>query len=243
MPASTKTTIAICSQTQVGDTSTKLPRAVVRTAPLPDRVPPGADYNRPPVAEPSSSLSARAQEILQRADTQLQALRRPAAPARPARPASGDELGQLLDTVQAGIEAARAHLAALAASLDRIAQELGHEDAGVAAAVPAEPAPLPAALQPHAQLPGQPAAPEPEPAPEPAPPPPSTPAEQAVTRRTNAAHDAARLVAIEMAVAGDTREVVGRRLRNEFGIAEPRTILDDVFGPEGGPPPGHGYGA
>jgi hypothetical protein len=194
------------------------------------------------VAEPSSSLSARAQEILQRADAQLTALRRPAPPAVPLRapgePASDDELGQLLDTVQAGIEAARAHLVALGASLDRIAQELGSDAVSPAPPESGEPAPVPPALQTHVHLPAD---EEPELAEvQVAPPPPD---QGAVERRTNAAHDAARLVAIEMAVAGDTREVVGRRLRNEFGIAEPRTILDDVFGPEGGPPPGHGYGA
>lgn len=200
------------------------------------------------MAEPSSSLSARAQEILQRADAQLSALRRPApaadAPAQPRHepgaPPSSDELGQLLDTVQAGIEAARAHLAALGASLDRIAQELGSEAPDLEAPQ-AEAHPVPPALETHVHLPPpaepehQPAAPAP-PAPEPAPVPP------AAAGSTNAAHDAARLVAIEMAVAGDTREVVGRRLRNEFGIPDPRTILDDVFGPEGGASPGRGYG-
>ena len=191
------------------------------------------------MAEPSSSLSARAQEILQRADAQLTSLRRPAPPAAapaaplraPGEPPSDEELGQLLDTVQAGIEAARAHLVALGASLDRIAQELPDVEA---------PAVLPPVLETHVHAPGP---VEPEPEPEPVAPPPPTPAQAALDRRTNAAHDAARLVAIEMAVAGDTREVVGRRLRNEFGIGDPKTILDDVFGPEGGPPPGHGYGA
>jgi hypothetical protein len=37
-----------------------------------------------------------------------------------------------------------------------------------------------------------------------------------------------------MAVAGDTREGVGRRLRNEFGIRDPSSILDDAFGPNPG---------
>lgn len=192
------------------------------------------------MAEPSSSLSARAQEIIQRADAQMTALRRPREEREPARaPAGPADLGQLLDTVVAGIEAARAHLAALSASLDRIAQELGSEAPGISVeALEAEP-PVPPALQSHVHLPPEHEAEHQEPTAEVA----AAPPEPVLDRRTSAAHDAARLVAIEMAVAGDTREVVGRRLRNEFGIADPRTILDDVFGPEGGAPPGHGYGA
>lgn len=42
--------------------------------------------------------------------------------------------------------------------------------------------------------------------------------------------DSARLVAIEMAVAGYTRSEVGDRLFNEYGLADPAEILDDVFG-------------
>lgn len=87
----------------------------------------------------AGSLSARAEEILRRADAQLGARRAPAtaaadapepdapqaaADSAPQRPASAADLGQLLDTVQAGIAAARAHLVTLSASLERIAQEL-----------------------------------------------------------------------------------------------------------------------
>ncbi len=43
--------------------------------------------------------------------------------------------------------------------------------------------------------------------------------------------DGARLVAIEMAVGGFSRGEVQDRLVREYGLAEPRTILDDVFGP------------
>ena len=187
------------------------------------------------------------------------------------------DLGQLLDTVEAGIGAARAHLVALSASLERIAGELAVAPPGLSApAVPA-PAPLPVPteaaahgpaaapmvlppeLEGHATLPPsrpggegttEPAAepapaasapepeaePEPEPAataePEPGPPAPPPPAPRRPA--SDAAHGAARLVAIEMAVAGDTREGVGRRLRQEFGIRDPASILDDAFGPDPG---------
>jgi small-conductance mechanosensitive channel len=41
---------------------------------------------------------------------------------------------------------------------------------------------------------------------------------------------AARLVAIEMAVAGRTRDEVDRHLRESFDVDDTRALLDDVFG-------------
>ena len=46
--------------------------------------------------------------------------------------------------------------------------------------------------------------------------------------------DGARLMAIEMAVSGSSRGEVGERLTQDFHIADPAPILDDVFG-EGSP--------
>ena len=45
---------------------------------------------------------------------------------------------------------------------------------------------------------------------------------------------AARLVAIEMAVAGRSREEAARHLRDSFRLADPDRLLDDVFGPAAG---------
>lgn len=197
----------------------------------------------------AGSLSSRAQEILRRADSQLAALRAPApAPVEPEpepevaeeevaelgpdRPPEVQDLGQLIDTVEAGISAARAHLVALSATLERIAQEID-------AAVGEHRRTLPPGLADHARLPEELGLRDPDPPaaeeeeeeeeePAPSAPPPD--------RSSDAAHDAARLVAIEMAVAGDTREGVGRRLRDEFGIRDPRSILEDAFGPESDSP-------
>jgi hypothetical protein len=47
--------------------------------------------------------------------------------------------------------------------------------------------------------------------------------------------DDARLVALQMAVAGRTREEVGAHLRNAFDVGDPGPILDHVFA-EGFPP-------
>lgn len=142
--------------------------------------------------------------------------------------------------MEAGIGAARAHLVALSASLERIAQELG---VGAPPLPDAPPAVLPPQLKSHTTLPSElaaPKAPEPESESEPA-----AAAEQPAPPARDpsaAAHGAARLVAIEMAVAGDTREGVGRRLRQEFGIRDPSGILDDAFGPDPGSSGRRSYG-
>lgn len=204
----------------------------------------------------AGSLSARAQEILRRADSQLAALRvPPPAPPQapepepdapepdPSRPPAVQDLGQLLDTVEAGIGAARAHLVTLSASLERIAEEID-------SATEEHRRTLPPQLASHAKLPEELApAPKAEPEAPAAAAEEEAPADDAAVlpadepHGPDAAHDAARLVAIEMAVAGDTREGVGRRLRDEFGIRDPRSILDDAFGPDPGSPGRRSYGA
>jgi alkylhydroperoxidase/carboxymuconolactone decarboxylase family protein YurZ len=42
--------------------------------------------------------------------------------------------------------------------------------------------------------------------------------------------DSARLAAIEMAVAGGSREEVGRHIRAAYDLADVEALLDDVFG-------------
>jgi hypothetical protein len=42
--------------------------------------------------------------------------------------------------------------------------------------------------------------------------------------------DAARLVAVEMALAGSSREDVDRHLRSAYNVADTDDLLDDVFG-------------
>jgi hypothetical protein len=57
------------------------------------------------------------------------------------------------------------------------------------------------------------------------------PAEPAVAGRRDLS--AARLVAIEMAVAGRSRDEVDDHLRNAFDVDDTRALLDDVFGAVG----------
>ena len=53
----------------------------------------------------------------------------------------------------------------------------------------------------------------------------------ALETRSEDGLDSARLVAIEMAVAGRTREEVGRHIRAAYELADVESLLDDVFGP------------
>lgn len=51
-----------------------------------------------------------------------------------------------------------------------------------------------------------------------------------VDDQSDARFDGARLVALQMAVAGSTREEVHSELQRAFRLADPSSILDDVFG-------------
>jgi len=51
-----------------------------------------------------------------------------------------------------------------------------------------------------------------------------------VDDKADARFDGARLVALQMAVAGSTREEVHSELQRAFRLADPSSILDDVFG-------------
>ncbi len=66
----------------------------------------------------------------------------------------------------------------------------------------------------------------------PVPAPHAPPAAPAASELAPGVHDvsAARLVAIEMAVAGRTRAEVDRHLRESFAVEDTRGLLDDVFG-------------
>ena len=90
--------------------------------------------------------------------------------------------------------------------------------------------PPPAPVRPVAPAPPAPAAAVP-PAPTPVPAPPVRRPEPVQTapeppRRV----DGARLVALQMAVAGSTREEVHEELQRAFRLPDPSSILDDVFG-------------
>jgi vacuolar-type H+-ATPase subunit H len=114
-----------------------------------------------------------------------------------------------------------------------------------APSVPPPPAPPPRPTVTHTARPAsasvRPAAPAPAPAPPPPPrhdpvPPRPEPVqrvpepEHRVDDHNDARFDGARLVALQMAVAGSTREEVHAELQRAFRLADPSSILDDVFG-------------
>jgi hypothetical protein len=142
-------------------------------------------------------------------------------------------------------------------SLGEAAENLARESGlGRRAAARATPTPRPPAAShtprpPAAHVPRQPAAPvrpvAPTPPPAPAPPPRREPVPVPHVRRpepvqsapepsrrvddkSDARFDGARLVALQMAVAGSTREEVHSELQRAFRLADPSPILDDVFG-------------
>ena len=87
-----------------------------------------------------------------------------------------------------------------------------------ASVLPAAPPPPPAPAPPPRRAP---VPPRPEPVPEP---------EHRVDDHNDARFDGARLVALQMAVAGSTREEVHAELQRAFRLSDPSSILDDVFG-------------
>ena len=101
---------------------------------------------------------------------------------------------------------------------------------------PAAPQPRPAAPPVRSVAPAP--APEPprrEPAPtahvrRPEPVPSAPEPSRRVDDKSDARFDGARLVALQMAVAGSTREEVHSELQRAFRLADPSSILDDVFG-------------
>jgi DivIVA domain-containing protein len=130
-----------------------------------------------------------------------------------------DELGDIMDRLRE--EAGR--LSTELRSLERDVEEIGAEPA----AVPEAPVPEPAAPEPEAAGP-EPAAPEPpEPelvAPEPEPAAPEPAGDARVEDE-----EAARIVALDMALAGTPRDETGRYLAEHYALADPDRLLDDVY--------------
>ncbi|MDO8187176.1 hypothetical protein Q7L71_16375, partial [Conexibacter sp. CPCC 205706] len=79
------------------------------------------------------------------------------------------------------------------------------------------------------------APPEPAPLRVAQPPAPAAPTPTAAPAPTGELTNAARLVAIEMAVGGASRADVDEHLRSRFGVEDPSPLLDDVFGAESHP--------
>jgi DivIVA domain-containing protein len=167
--------------------------------------------SRGPVA---SAASSQVQRILEAAETTADQLRsdageearehvhRVSTAARELLERLGamhDELGSMMDRLRE--EAGR--LSAELRTLERDVVEL-------APPVEEDEEPEPVAVEPE---------PEPEPQPEPEPEPQAKPDDE----------EAARLVALDMALAGTPREETERYLAEHYTLADPGAILDDVY--------------
>jgi hypothetical protein len=146
-------------------------------------------------------------------------------------------------------EQVRRQLDGLLRSLGEAAESVSRE-----ASTRRPPVSRPAAARPSVQQPSRPPAPRTEPVPrysehpsvppvtpaaprrpdplDRAPEPPQHTAANAPTAEdtSDARFDGARLVALQMAVAGSTREEVAAELQRAFRLQDPSSILDDVFG-------------
>ena len=188
-----------------------------------------------PVA--SSQASAQVQRILEAAESTAEQLRteagdearehvhRVSTASRELLERIGamhDELGAMMDRLRE--DAGR--LSAELRSLERDVVEIGP-------AAEEEEEPLPEALEPEPE-------PEPEPVPEPEPEPepeaaPETAAGKARAKRAPKAADlpddveAARLVALDMALGGTPREETEKYLAEHYSLADPGAVLDDVY--------------
>jgi hypothetical protein len=94
-----------------------------------------------------------------------------------------------------------------------------------------EPVPEPAPPEPEID-PTPVTVPEPAPTPEPEPEPPTIPEprpDPPAPAAANGDEQAARLVAMKMALDGASREEIGAKLRSDYSISNPDGLLDDVF--------------
>ena len=137
------------------------------------------------------------------------------------------ELSALLDALRAGATRLNAELAQLQDNL---------QEAGEPATRAIETQPAAAASTPEPVSEPEPLAasePEPEPRPETPPIPPPAPGATRIAPRsdtkTGSDEEGARLIALNMALNGSSREEVDRYLRENYELADQRALVDDVF--------------
>jgi len=151
------------------------------------------------------AAEASAEEIERTARDEAERMRREAAL----------ESRELVEEVQAAAADLRSRLGVL----DRALAELAERVAGVAAAAPAPEPPAPQAPVEKEPEPD----PDPDPDPEPvasAPPPVAAP---------SADREGARLVALELALSGSSREEADRYVAEHFDVPDRAALLDGVF--------------
>jgi DivIVA domain-containing protein len=183
----------------------------------------GAQAARRPAASLAAGTSERVRLILEAAEQGAADLREDAGRQAQAHVARVEEAAE---GMLGKLEELQAELSALLDGLrsggERLSQGLAalHAQVGDVDPMPsAEPAPEPedfAAAAPEPEA-------EPEPAPEPQPPPAKAPA-------GNGADEAgARIIALNMALGGSSREETAAYLAENFSLPDPGALLDDVY--------------
>ena len=192
--------------------------------------------SRGPVA---SAASSQVQKILEAAETTADQLRAEA----------GEEAQEHVHRVSTAARELLERLGAmhdeLGSMMDRLREEAGRLSAelrtlerdGVELAPPVEEEPEPVAVEPEPEPEPEPVAVEPEPE-EPVEGTPETAAGKARSKRGGAKaepqakpddEEAARLVALDMALAGTPRDETEQYLAEHYTLADPGAILDDVY--------------
>jgi DivIVA domain-containing protein len=181
----------------------------------------GAQAARRPAASLAAGTSEQVRLILEAAEQGAADLREDAGRQAQAHVARVEEAAE---GMLGKLEELQAELSALLDGLrsggERLSQGLAalHAQVGEVDPMPsAEPAPEPEDFAA--------AAPEPEPKPEPAPGP-----EQALAPAGNGADEAgARIIALNMALGGSSREETAAYLAENFSLPDPGALLDDVY--------------
>jgi len=181
----------------------------------------GAQAARRPAASLAAGTSEQVRLILEAAEQGAADLREDAGRQAQAHVARVEEAAE---GMLGKLEELQAELSALLDGLrsggERLSQGLAalHAKVGDVDPMPsAEPAPEPEDFAA--------AAPEPEPKPEPAPGP-----EQALAPAGNGADEAgARIIALNMALGGSSREETAAYLAENFSLPDPGALLDDVY--------------
>ena len=192
-----------------------------------ERLRTGAATARKPAASLAAGTSEQVRLILEAAELGAAEMREDAGRQAKAHVSRVEEAAE---SMLAKLEALQSELSALLDGLhaggERLTQGLAALQAQVGDVDPmpaVEPAPEPedfAAAEPEPEPEAEPeAAPEPEPAPAPAP-----------AKAANGADEAgARIIALNMALGGSSREETAAYLAENFSLPDPDSLLDDVY--------------
>jgi len=140
--------------------------------------------------------------------------------------ARADQIERSLEGIADGV---RDELSSLKADLEELRAVSEH--VGATRVEPGDEEPAAPAAPPAAEVAGEEAVPEQpspeEPAPEEPPPPTASPAQPPA--RSGDGHEGARVIALNMALSGSSRDETARYLAENFELEDPDALLDEVY--------------